>query len=112
MNKLERYPPPVCYHLFVATSGRDRVRAIVFTGKGGAGVSTLAAATAAAIADSGRKTLAFGVGPGLAAAFAHPLGRGPAPLAADLWALEARPPRHDAPGPFLTWLRDLFAWRN
>lgn len=89
------------------------MRVIVFTGKGGAGVSTLAAATAAAVARGGRRTLAFGVGPGLAASFQHPLGEAPTPLAADLWALEA-PARggHDSPGPFLAWLRDLFAWRG
>ena len=88
------------------------MRIIVFTGTGGAGVSTLAAATAAAIAGGGRKTLAFGLGPGLAAAFDRALGVRPEPLAADLWALEAAPSRHDAPGPVLAWLRDLFVWRN
>ena len=88
------------------------MRIIVFTGRGGAGVSTLAAATAAAIAENGRKTLAFGLGPGLASAFGCPLGERPEPLAADLWALEATPGRHDAPGPFRTWLRDVFVWRN
>ena len=89
------------------------MRIIVFTGKGGAGVSTLAAATAAAIADGGRRTLAFGLGPGLASAFDHrALGPRPEPLAADLWALEAAPGRHDEPGPFRTLLRDLFVWRN
>jgi arsenite-transporting ATPase len=88
------------------------VRIIVFTGSGGAGVSTLVAATAAAIAGGGRRTLAFGVGPGLAAAFAAPLQHRPTPLAADLWAVEAAPDRHDDPGPFLAWLRDLLAWRD
>jgi len=88
------------------------VRVIVFTGMGGAGVSTLAAATAAAIADSGRRTLAFAVGPGIAEAFATSLSDRPTPVAADLWALEGAPGRHDAPGPFLAWLRDLFAWRD
>src|SRR3972149_4147411 len=78
--------PKVCYHLSVATCGRQSVRVIVFTGKGGAGASPLAAAPAAAIAGGGRRTLAFGVGPGLASAFAHPLSDRPAPLAADLWA--------------------------
>lgn len=102
----------MCYHLSVATFGRERVRSIVFTGKGGAGVSTLAAATAAAIAESGRKTLAFGLEPGLASAFDNGLGERPRPLAADLWAMEAVPGRLDAPGPFLAWLRDLFGWRN
>ncbi len=88
------------------------MRIIVFTGRGGAGVSTLAAATATAIAGGGTRTLAFGIGPGLAAAFAAPLHHRPTPLAADLWAAEAVPDRHDAPGPFLAWLRDLFAWRD
>ncbi len=88
------------------------MRIIVFTGRGGAGVSTLAAATAAAIASGGRRTLAFGVGPGLAAAFAASLHHRPTPLAADLWAVEAAPDRHDDPGPFLAWLRDLLAWRD
>jgi arsenite-transporting ATPase len=88
------------------------VRIIVFTGRGGAGVSTLAAATAAAIAGGDRRTLAFGLGPGLAAAFGKELSERPEPLAPDLWALEAAPGRHDAPGPVLTWLRDLFVWRD
>ncbi len=88
------------------------MRIIVFTGTGGAGVSTLAAAAAAAIAGGGSRTLAYGLGPGLAAAFDRALGVRPEPLAADLWALEAAPGRHDAPGPVLTWLRDLFAWRD
>src|SRR3990170_2130414 len=78
------------------------MRLILLTGKGGAGASTLAAATAVALAG----------GRGLAAAFGRPLGQRPVPLAADLWALEATSGRHDEPGPFLEWLRDLFAWRN
>jgi arsenite-transporting ATPase len=88
------------------------MRLILLTGKGGAGASTLAAATAVTFAGAGRRTLAFGVGHGLAAAFGRPLGQRPVPLAADLWALEATTGRHDEPGPFLEWLRDLFAWRN
>lgn len=88
------------------------MRVIVFTGKGGAGVSMLAAATAAANAEGGRRTLAFAMGPGLASAFGQTLGERPTPLAADLWGLEAASRRHDAPGPFVEWLRDLFVWRN
>lgn len=88
------------------------MRSIVFTGKGGLGVSTLAAATAVAIANEGRRTLAFGVGRGLAAAFEKPLGQRPTPVAADLWGLEATRPGHDDPGPFLAWLRDLFLYRD
>ncbi|MBI2913901.1 MAG: ArsA family ATPase, partial [Chloroflexi bacterium] len=44
------------------------MRIILFTGKGGSGVSTIAAATAVAAARDGRRTLAFGLQPGLAAA--------------------------------------------
>ncbi|MEX0801194.1 MAG: ArsA-related P-loop ATPase [Dehalococcoidia bacterium] len=88
------------------------MRSIVFTGKGGAGASTLAAATAVHMAESGTRTLAFGVGRGLALAFEQPLEGGPRPVAADLWAVEATPGAHDSPGPFLEWLRDLFAWRD
>ena len=88
------------------------MRVIVFTGMGGAGVSTLAAATAAAIANSGRRTLAFGVGPGPPAARPPPWAGRPTPVAADLWALEGAPGAYDAPDPFLAWLRDLFAWRD
>ena len=88
------------------------MRIIAFTGMGGAGVSALAAATATALASSGRKTLAFGVWPGLADTLATTVAGRPTPVAADLWALEAAPGDYDAPGPFLTWLRDLFAWRD
>lgn len=88
------------------------MRIIIFSGRGGAGVSTLAAATAVAIAGGGRKTLAFGLGSGLAAAFDAPFGHQPRTLDADLWTLEAARERHDDPGPFLAWLRDLFVWRN
>ena len=49
------------------------MRIIVFTGKGGSGLSTLAAASAAAAAGAGRRTLAFGLHPGLGAAFDLPL---------------------------------------
>ncbi len=87
-------------------------RIIVFSGNGGAGASTLAAATAAATAKRGRRTLAFGVGPGLSGAFAVPLGPDPRPVAEGMWALEAAPGRHDEPGPFLTWLRELLLLRN
>src|SRR3990170_2076084 len=65
----------LCYHRFVLRIGMQRMRLILLTGKGGAGASTLAAATATALAGGGRRTLAFGVGHGLAAAFGRPLGQ-------------------------------------
>src|SRR3989304_836795 len=49
------------------------MRLILLTGKGGAGASTLAAATAVTLAGGGRRTLALGAGPGLAPAFGRPL---------------------------------------
>ncbi len=78
------------------------LRIIIFTGKGGSGVSTLAAATAAAAAQRGHRTLAFGLAGGLA-----PIaGLSPA---AGLTVLDARPGESD---PFRRWLRDLLDWRN
>lgn len=87
------------------------MRIIAFTGKGGSGVSTVAAATAVAAAERGRRTLALGLAPGLAAAFAADLTPEPAALGDRLWALEAAA-RADAPDDFRDWLRDLLAWRD
>lgn len=87
------------------------MRVILFSGKGGSGVSTLAAASAIAIAKGGRPTLAFGIGAGLGAAFGAELADGPATVADGLWAIEGRH-RHDAPDDFRDWLGDLLAWRG
>lgn len=87
-------------------------RTIVFAGAGGAGVSTLAAATAAGLASDGRRTLAFGVGPGLSAAFDATLSHRRQELAGGLWAIETGSEPPDQRGAVLDWLRDLFAWRN
>ena len=55
------------------------MRIIIFTGTGGSGVSTMAAATAVQLAADGQRTLAFSVYPGLANAFDVPLSSKPAP---------------------------------
>ncbi len=87
------------------------MRVIIFSGKGGSGVSTIAAATAVAIAKDGRRTLAFGLGPGLAAVFGSSLGQEPAVVAEGLWALEGRH-RHDSPDEVRDWLGALLEWRG
>ncbi len=87
------------------------MRIIVFSGKGGSGVSTLAAATAVAIARGGRRTLAFGLNPGLDAAFGVPLAAAPKSVADNLSALEGQQ-RYDEPDEFRDWLTDLLDWRG
>ncbi len=54
-----------CYHLSASV-----MRIILFSGRGGSGVSTLSAATAVATSSSGKPTLAFSLGSGLG----HALG--------------------------------------
>jgi arsenite/tail-anchored protein-transporting ATPase len=60
----------------------DRVRILLFTGKGGVGKTTVAAATALRAAQSGRRTLVCSTDPAhsLADAFAVPLGDTPTPI--------------------------------
>jgi arsenite-transporting ATPase len=86
-------------------------RVIVFTGKGGSGASTLAAATAVAIAAAGRQTLVFGLGPGLSTSFETPPLAEPAAVAPGLEAVEGHAGR-DAADEFQGWLEDLLYWRG
>src|SRR3989442_10888304 len=87
------------------------MRIILFTGRGGSGVSTIAAATAATLARSGRRTLAFGLGSGLGDAFGVPLMHEPREIAPNLLALETRH-GDDEPDEFRDWLEDLLEWRG
>ena len=87
------------------------MRIIIFTGKGGSGVSTLAAATAAHAAAASARSLAFGLAPGLAATFGAPITGEPAAVAPGLYAVEPRPGRR-ASEPFRDWLRELADWRG
>ncbi len=87
------------------------MRIIIFTGKGGGGVSTLAAATAVAISQTGRKTLAFGLARGVGAAFGVNLTDEPAEVGNNLDALEGQPGR-DTIDEFRDWLEDLLQWRG
>ncbi|WP_018685742.1 ArsA family ATPase [Actinokineospora enzanensis] len=64
------------------------MRVLLFTGKGGVGKTTLAAATAARLAASGRKSLVVSTDPAhsLADAFGVPLGAEPAEVDTSLYA--------------------------
>lgn len=87
------------------------MRVILFTGRGGSGLSTISAATAVALAKSGQRTLAFGLGSGLGDALATPLTHEVSEIATSLFALEAgRGP--DEPDEFRDWLEDLLDWRG
>lgn len=87
------------------------MRIIVFTGRGGSGVSTIAAATATALANEGRPTLAFGLGSGLGNALGAPLTHEPSEVANALFALETGHGQ-DEPDDFRDWLEDLLDWRG
>ena len=87
------------------------MRIIVFTGRGGSGVSTIAAATAAALANEGRPTLAFGLGSGLEDVWGVPLTHEPGEVAKALFALETGHGQ-DEPDEFRDWLEELLDWRG
>ena len=67
-----------------------KVRIILFTGKGGVGKTTMAAATALRASQLGHRTvvLSTDVAHSLADSFDLPLGPEPAPIAANLWGQE------------------------
>jgi arsenite-transporting ATPase len=87
------------------------MRIVLFTGRGGCGVSTIAGATAVALANSGQRTLAFGLGSGLGDALGVPLTHEPSEVASNLSALETRH-GDDEPDEFRDWLEDLLDWRG
>jgi arsenite/tail-anchored protein-transporting ATPase len=87
------------------------MRVIVFTGRGGSGVSTLAAATAAALAESGKRTLAFGLGRGLGDLLGTPLTHEASEVAERLFGIETGH-GDDEPDEFRDWLEDMFDWRG
>ncbi len=86
------------------------MRIIIFSGKGGSGVSTLAAATAVAAAQAGKRALAFGLGPGLGHAFGTQLTATPRELAGGFHAVEGH--RRGADDEFRDWLEQLLDWRG
>lgn len=66
------------------------VRIVLFSGKGGVGKTTTAAATAVRAADAGRSVLAISTDPAhsLADAFDVALGDAPEPVVGDLWGVQ------------------------
>ena len=86
------------------------MRIIIFSGKGGSGVSTLTAATAVASAREVHRTLAFGLGPGLGHAFGARLTAKPSQLEGGLDAVEGH--RRGGDDEFRDWLEQLLDWRG
>jgi len=85
------------------------MRMILFSGKGGSGVSTLAAATAVAATMAGHRALAFGLGPGLREVLGSSLGAEPLDLGGNLSASEGG---HGGEDEFREWLEQLLDWRG
>ena len=90
------------------------MRILLFTGKGGVGKTTAAAATALRCADEGHRTLVVSTDPAhsLADAFGLPLGDQPAALTGSLWGqqLDARARMEDSWSEIRDWLLEVFAW--
>jgi arsenite-transporting ATPase len=89
-------------------------RILLFTGKGGVGKTTTAAATALACADAGRRTMVLSTDPAhsLADAFDVELGSLASPVTDSLWGqqLDAQERMEDSWHDIQGWLREVFAW--
>jgi arsenite/tail-anchored protein-transporting ATPase len=89
-------------------------RVLLFTGKGGVGKTTVAAATAVRCAAEGHRTLIVSTDPAhsLADAFDVPLGDAPAPIHGALWGqqLDARVRLERSWGDIRAWLLEVLAW--
>ncbi|MFO7280907.1 MAG: ArsA family ATPase [Thermoanaerobacterales bacterium] len=89
-------------------------RVLLFTGKGGVGKTTTAAATALRCADAGLRTLALSTDPAhsLADVFGVPLGPLVAPVADNLWGqqLDAQDRMEEAWEDIRRWLLEVFRW--
>jgi arsenite-transporting ATPase len=89
-------------------------RILLFTGKGGVGKTTTAAATALRCADAGLRTVVLSTDPAhsLADAFDAELGPLAAPITATLWGqqLDAQERMEESWHDIQGWLREVFAW--
>ncbi len=89
-------------------------RILLFTGKGGVGKTTTAAATALRCADAGLRTVVLSTDPAhsLADAFDRPLGAEPTPVVDGLWGqqLDAQARMDESWTDIKGWLQEVFAW--
>ncbi|MSO87079.1 MAG: hypothetical protein EXQ71_06115 [Acidimicrobiia bacterium] len=89
-------------------------RVLLFTGKGGVGKTTTAAATALACADVGLRTLVLSTDPAhsLADAFDLPLGPLPVAISQSLWGqqLDAQERMEESWHEIQQYLREVFSW--
>ncbi len=90
------------------------MRILLFTGKGGVGKTTVAAATAVRAAEAGLRTIVVSTDPAhsLADAFDEPLGDRPTSIARHLWGqqLNARTRFEEAWGDVRSYLVDVLDW--
>ncbi|MBI2708338.1 MAG: ArsA family ATPase [Actinobacteria bacterium] len=93
---------------------RDPARVLLFTGKGGVGKTTTAAATALRCADAGLRTIVLSTDPAhsLADAFDVPLASRPRPITPSLWGqqLDAQERMEEVWGDIQAWLLQVFEW--
>ena len=89
-------------------------RILLFTGKGGVGKTTVAAATALTCADQSLRTLVLSTDPAhsLADSFDVPLGTAPTPVARDLHGqqLDAQQRLEEAWADVQAWITDVLGW--
>ena len=89
-------------------------RVLLFTGKGGVGKTTTAAATALRCADAGQRTVVLSTDPAhsLADAFATPLGHLPVAIVDHLWGqqLDAQERMEEGWHEIQGYLREIFNW--
>ena len=89
-------------------------RILLFTGKGGVGKTTVAAATALSCADAGLRTIVMSTDPAhsLADAFDVDLGPLASPVTTMLWGqqLDAQERMEESWHDIQGWLREVFAW--
>src|SRR3954464_3850373 len=90
------------------------MRILLFTGKGGVGKTTVAAATALAAADAGKRTLVLSTDPAhsLADAFDRALGSDPTSIVDGLYGqqLDATERLEEVWGEVQSYLIDLLGW--
>ncbi len=90
------------------------MRILLFTGKGGVGKTTTAAASALRCADQGLRTIVLSTDPAhsLSDAFARDLGDHPVELAPNLWAQQLDPQARmeDSWDEIRSWLLEVFEW--